>query len=230
MKFLSIKILLICSALTLAACAPNDPNRRAKTGATLGAIAGAVLGHQLDDKSGRWAGAALGALIGGGAGYYMDEQQREFENALREEQEQNQLEIERLRDDTLKLTVDSEISFDFNKANIRPTFYQSLNKLANVINKYDRTVVHIVGHTDSKGANAYNQTLSERRANSVQSYLMTRGVQNYRLETWGRGESEPRATNTTEAGRQLNRRVEIFIKPVVQGQEERAYQAPTYTG
>lgn len=218
-----------CLALLLAGCAtPDDPHQRAKVGAAVGAVAGAVLGHQLDGKSGRYVGAAVGALAGGGVGHYMDRQQRDFEDALRREREANQLEIERLRDDTLKLTVDSEVSFDFNRAEIKPAFRSSLEKLAQLLLKYDRTVVHVVGHTDSVGDENYNQRLSERRAESVADFLASYGVPRDRLRTEGRGEREPRATNATEAGRQLNRRVEVFVKPVVEGQEYRAYEPPRY--
>jgi outer membrane protein OmpA-like peptidoglycan-associated protein len=158
----------------------------------------------------------------------MDNQQQEFEASLQRERDANQLEIERLRDDTLKLTVDSEVSFDFGKAAIKPAFRSSLDKLAQLIIKYDRTVVHVVGHTDSVGSDAYNQGLSEERALSVGDYLASYGVPRHRLRTEGRGEREPRATNATEAGRQLNRRVEVFVKPVVEGQEQRAYESPRY--
>jgi outer membrane protein OmpA-like peptidoglycan-associated protein len=222
-------ILLTAGALVLGGCTqPDDPNRRAKTGAAIGAVAGAVLGHQLDGGSGKWVGAAVGALAGAGVGHYMDNQQQAFEQSLADEQAAHQLEIERLKDDTLKLTVDSEVSFDFNRAEIKPAFLGSLDKLAAVIVKYDRTVVHVVGHTDSIGSDAYNQDLSERRAQSVGDYLASRGVPSQRLRTEGRGEREPRATNATEAGRQLNRRVEIFVKPVIEGQEQRAYEPPRY--
>lgn len=216
-------------ALSVAGCAtPDDPNQRAKVGAAVGAVAGAVLGHQLDDSAGKWVGAAVGALAGGAVGHYMDNQQQDFETTLQQERDANQLEIERLRDDTLKLTVDSEVSFDFNKTDIKPAFRPSLDKLAQLIMDYDRTVVHVVGHTDSVGSDAYNQGLSERRALSVGDYLASYGVPRARLRTEGRGEREPRATNATEAGRQLNRRVEIFVKPIVEGQEQRAYEPPAY--
>jgi outer membrane protein OmpA-like peptidoglycan-associated protein len=221
-------ILIGAAALVLGGCATDDPHQRAKIGAAVGAVAGAVVGHQLDDSSGRWVGAAVGALAGGAVGHYMDRQQQDFEAELAREREANQLEIERLRDETLKLTVDSEVSFDFNKADIKPAFRPSLDKLADVIVKYDRTVVHVVGHTDSIGSDAYNQDLSERRAARVGEYLRANGVPDYRLRTEGRGEREPRASNQTEAGRQLNRRVEIFVKPIVEGQEQRAYESPAY--
>jgi outer membrane protein OmpA-like peptidoglycan-associated protein len=216
------------ATLTLGGCATDDPNRQAKIGAAVGAVAGAVIGHQINDDTGRYVGAAVGALAGGATGYYMDEQQRAFEQELARERDANALEIERLRDDTLKLTVDSEVSFDFAKADIKPSFEPSLDKLATLIRKYDRTIVHVVGHTDSIGSDSYNQELSERRAESVVNYLAYRGVDTRRLRTEGRGEREPRADNATEAGRQLNRRVEVFVKPVVEGEEYRAYESPDY--
>lgn len=222
-------VILVAGALVLAGCTtPEDPNRRAKTGAAIGAIAGAVLGHQMDNRSGKWVGAAVGALAGGAVGHYMDNQQAEFEQSLSAERQAHDLEIERLKDDTLKLTVNSEVSFDFNRADIKPAFRNSLDKLADVLIKYNRTVVHVVGHTDSVGSDAYNQRLSEDRARAVGDYLVSRGVPRQRVLTEGRGEREPRATNATEAGRQLNRRVEIFVKPIVEGQEQRAYEPPRY--
>lgn len=230
MKKPLVRALCACTlAAVFTGCATqDDPNQRAKVGAAVGAVAGAVIGHQIDHSSGRYVGAALGALAGGGVGHYMDKQQQEFEAALQQERDANQLEIERLRDDTLKLTVDSEVSFDFGKAEIQPAFRPSLDKLAALIVKYDRTVVHVVGHTDSVGSDAFNQDLSLRRANSVADYLASYGVPRDRLRTEGRGEREPRATNDTEAGRQLNRRVELFVKPIVEGQEQRAYESPQY--
>ena len=221
-------VLALMASAMIAGCATDDPNRRTKTGAAIGAVAGAVLGHQLDDDSGRYVGAAVGALAGGGVGYYMDNQEKDFNQALADERQQNAIEIERMRDDTLKLSLDSEVSFDFDRANIKPAFRPSLEKLSDVLMKYNRTIVHVVGHTDSVGSEAYNRDLSLRRADSVVGYLVSRGVPGDRLRTEGRGEGEPRATNDTEAGRQLNRRVEVYVKPIVEGQEQRAYESPRY--
>lgn len=227
MKQLAMKkVLFIAMAIGLAGCAANDPNQRAKTGAAIGAVAGAVLGHQMDGRSGRYAGAAVGALAGAGVGHYMDKQQQEFDAALAEEQRNNDIEIQRLQDETLKIDIASEISFDFGSAAIKPAFRTTLDKVANVLQRYNRSVVHVVGHTDSVGSDASNQSLSERRAHSVIDYLGSAGVARDRLRAEGRGETEPRATNATEAGRQLNRRVEVFVKPIVEGQEQRAYDSP----
>lgn len=218
----------IAMAFSLMACTTDDPYKRTKTGAAIGAATGAIIGHQIDHNSGRYVGAVVGAIAGGGVGHYMDKQQADFEEELKAEQDAHQLEIERLKDDTLKLTVDSEVSFDFDRYDIKSAFRPSLQKLAGVINKYDRTVVHVIGHTDSTGPADYNQRLSERRAESVANYLADRGVSRSRLHTEGRGEYEPRDSNATEAGRQLNRRVEIFIKPVVEGEEYKAHESPSY--
>ena len=222
------QVSVLLAVALVVGCAADDPHRRTKTGAAVGAVAGAVLGHQLDDDSGKYYGAAVGALAGGAVGYYMDDQEQDFNQALADERDQHAIEIERMRDDTLKLSLDSEVSFDFDQAYIKPAFTPSLNKLSEVLNKYNRTIVHVVGHTDNVGSEAYNMDLSRRRAEAVVEYLENHGVPSNRLRTEGRGEAGPRATNETEAGRQLNRRVEIYVKPLVEGQEQRAYESPRY--
>ncbi len=222
----SLKAICLLLVVSLYGCAADDPNRRTKTGAAVGAVVGAVLGHQLDDDSGRYVGAVAGAIAGGAVGHYMDKQQNEFEDALAEERYAHDVEIERLEDESLRLNVPSEVSFDFDRAEIKPAFMTTLDKVADILVRYDRSIVHVIGHTDSTGSDAYNQDLSERRARSVANYLTSRGVPDGRLQAEGRGEHEPRDTNATEAGRQLNRRVELIVKPVVEGQEQDAYQAP----
>lgn len=207
---------VILSAALLTACATDDPNRRAKTGAAIGAIAGAVLGHQTDSSHGREVGAVVGAVAGAAIGDYMDDQQKEFEDQLAQEQRNKEIEIERLADDTLKLNLNSEVSFDVDSYSIKPSFQDPLNKLADVIRKYDRTDVTVAGHTDSSGSDSYNQRLSENRAQAVASYFASRGITPGRLTTVGYGESQPRADNGTASGRQLNRRVEILLRPRAQ--------------
>lgn len=220
-------ILIASITIALAGCAANDPNKRTKTGAAVGAVAGTAVGYAVDDGTGgALAGAAIGALAGAGVGRYMDNQQREMEQALAEEQRRNEIQVERLQDQSLKIDISNEVSFDFDSAAIKPTFRPSLDKVADVLQRYPKTVVHVVGHTDSTGSESYNQQLSERRAESVVDYFTRQGVSQSRLVAMGRGETEPRATNDTEAGRQLNRRVEIIVKPVVEGDESEAYQTP----
>ena len=218
-----IMLINIALALVLAGCAtsPDDPNRKTKegaaTGAVIGAVAGAVIGHQQDRSGGALKGALIGAAAGGaigaGVGAYMDKQQAEFERQLADERAAHQVEVERLQNENLKITMSSEVSFDYNSAALKPAFRQTLDKVADILKRYPRTTIRIIGHTDSTGSAAYNQQLSEQRAKSVSWYLSDAGVDPRRIITEGRGEQQPRATNDTEAGRQLNRRVEMLIVP-----------------
>ena len=118
-------ITLIPFLITLNGCATDDPNRRAKTGAVIGTVIGGVLGHQVEGDKGRFIGAAVGAIGGATVGNYMDKQQRAFEEALAQEQQNHELEIERVEDNLLKLSLNSEVSFDFNSAAINPAFESS---------------------------------------------------------------------------------------------------------
>ena len=209
----------LAALLLLAGCAGSEERLGtydktvigAATGAVLGGVTGAVLDKK--DRRGVPIGAAVGAAIGGGIGYLFDRQEEDFKAVLAREQEAGRAEVERVRDDLLKITLQNEILFDFARADIKPAFAPTLDKLANVLRKYDRSFATVVGHTDSIGSEAYNQALSLRRAEAVVDALVARGVPAGRLSAVGRGESEPRADNATEAGRQLNRRVEIFVSP-----------------
>lgn len=214
MKFNKTLIALIAGSAVLAGCAADDPNRRAKTGAAVGAIVGGVLGHQIDGDKGRFIGAAAGAMTGAAVGDYMDKQEQEMKAALEAERRRNELEVERLKDESLKVSMNNEVSFDFDSASIKPSFRPTLNKVVDVVHRFERTKLHVVGHTDSVGSAEYNRNLSRRRAQAVADYLANQGIAASRISTEGRGESEPRTTNATEAGRQLNRRVELIIRPI----------------
>ena len=224
----SCKNALLVSILAtgLVSCASNEGLNRTQTGAAIGAVAGAILGHQVNDDSGRFVGAVAGALAGGAVGRYMDQQQRELEEQLAREQAENEIKISRLEDDTLKLDLSSEVSFDIDSSRINRGFYTSLNKVASVLADYPQTAVHIIGHTDSTGSDSYNLDLSLRRAGSVQNYLTRQGVSEPRTRTDGKGESTPAASNASADGRSRNRRVEIFLKPIVEGRESLAFQSP----
>lgn len=223
-------LVILVLVVALAGCAADDPNRRAKQGALIGGLLGGVTGHQVEDDKGRYIGAALGALAGAAVGNYMDQQARELERLLADEQAANELRISRMADGSVRLGIASEASFDVDSAQLSTEFLSAYQKIADVLKRYPKTVVWVVGHTDSTGSETYNQRLSERRANSVASYLNARGVDAQRLKSEGRGENEPIAGNQTEEGRRMNRRVDIVIKPVVQGQESQAYQPPPYLG
>jgi outer membrane protein OmpA-like peptidoglycan-associated protein len=216
------KICLFALLVSLVSgCATNTTHENTKKGAGIGALTGAIAGAMIGYKndrtggmlSGALVGAAAGGALGAGAGAYMDKQQTEFEQQLSNERAQHQIEIERQQNEILKLTMSSEVSFDFNSATIKSSFYSPLNKIAEIMNRYPRTQIVVAGHTDSVGSEQYNLELSLRRANAVADYLISRGVLQSRLGTEGRGELEPIASNETESGRSQNRRVEIYVVP-----------------
>lgn len=208
-----------CLALFGCTTGPDGERSVSKTavGGVLGAVAGGALGNQLDDDGNRdrgtIIGAAAGAAAGAGVGYLMDRQERELKQRLANERAANVVQVERVRDDLLRLTLTNEVLFDYDSAAIKPAFAPTLRTLADVLSKYDRNRVQVVGHTDSTGSDAYNQTLSERRALAVVEQLAYMGVPRGTMAALGRGEREPRADNGNEAGRQINRRVEIFVQP-----------------
>lgn len=197
----------IASALLLAfglgGCASMN---RTEEGAVIGAAAGGIIGGIIDDNTTR--GAIIGAAVGGTAGAIigrqMDQQAEELETAI------PNAEVERIGEG-IRVTFESGILFAFDSAELQGTAQQSLNELSASLLEFPNTEVLIVGHTDSSGTDSYNQALSERRAASAVSYLVQRGVARNRMRAEGRGESEPRASNSDEVGRQQNRRVEVAI-------------------
>lgn len=200
------------SLLAISACAPNDPYMRTKTGAAIGAIAGGVLGHQVNHGGGKYVGAALGAAIGGGIGYAMDRQAHQLQQLAAENRRMG-MEVQRLQDGSIKVNLPNGVLFDFDSAAVKPKFQPTLNRIAGILNQDQRSTVTVLGYTDSTGAADYNLKLSRRRAHAVADYLAARGVAPQRLHAEGRGESNPRASNASARGRQLNRRVELYIRP-----------------
>ena len=204
---------LLLAGCTTQADGTQSVNKTA-VGAGVGAVAGGVLGNRLakgNRSTGTVIGALAGAAAGGGLGYMMDRQESQLRDQLASERAQHAVEVERVRDDMLKLTLANEVSFDVNSATVKPSFRPSLAKVAEVLKGYD-TRMTVVGHTDSTGSESYNQQLSERRAEAVRAELIRNGVPAERLAAVGRGESEPRADNSTETGRAENRRVEILVQ------------------
>lgn len=224
-----IVVLTVATTVFLSACATDDPNRRAKVGAGIGAVIGAVVGDKVGGGNGKFLGAAIGALAGGAVGNYQDNQQRALEASLAEEKRLQQVSIERLQNDVLRVSLSDAASFDIGSAEVKPAFEPTLVKIANQTASYDKTVLHIVGFTDDTGSEEFNQELSNRRAASVARILEYDGVRPERLQIEGRGESQPRVPNTSASNRAKNRRVEIYIQPIVEGQEENALQAPQST-
>lgn len=208
------------AALALAtACTTTDPwtgetrTTRTTQGAAIGAGIGAVIGAITGgDRLKRAAiGAGAGALSGAAVGAYMDRQ----EARLREQLRGTGVSVTR-RGDEVILNMPGNITFDFDSAELRPGFHDVLNSVALVANEFDKTVLIIDGHTDSTGPDAYNLQLSERRAASVERYLVAQGVAPVRMASYGYGEQYPIASNETEAGRAQNRRVELTLSPITQ--------------
>lgn len=192
----------------------EDQTSKAVKGAGIGAAAGAVVGllTKGDKLENALIGAGVGAIAGGGVGYYMDVQ----EAKLRQKLEGTGVSVTRMGDN-ITLNMPSSITFALNSSDLNAQFYNALDGVAMVLKEYNKTVVEVAGHTDSSGSDQYNQALSERRAQSVASYLSSHGVQGSRLITVGAGEGHPVASNDSEQGRAANRRVEMTIVPVTKG-------------
>ena len=201
------------AAFMLTACEGTGLSQNQAYGAGGGALAGAALGTLAGGDDGRNAaiGAAVGALAGGAVGTYMDRQER----ALRQRTANSQIQVERQGDQiALTMPSNSSVNFSINSAELQSSAYGPLNEIASVLQEYPSTSVDVVGHASSDGADDYNMRLSEQRANTVANYLVRQGVQAVRISAYGRGETQPIASNETEAGRAANRRVEIQISPL----------------
>src|SRR6188768_3207944 len=227
-RFRIIVAAVCAAAVVLAGCEATDSfahdPEKAKTrrGAGYGAAAGAVVGLLTAGSNpfkSATIGAAAGALVGGAVGNYMDKQ----EAKLRQQMAGTGVEVVR-QGDNITLDMPGNVTFAFNSSDLNAQFYPVLDKVAETLKEYDKSVVEVAGHTDSVGSDAYNQTLSERRANSVADYLSGHGMTRTRMVTIGAGEGHPVASNDTEEGRAENRRVEITIVPV---SEENVQKAKT---
>lgn len=206
MKRIIVAIVVAALAVTSISC--SQWKKRDK-GAAIGAATGAVIGGVIGNKAGNTAvGAILGAVIGGAAGAYignqMDKQAEEMKQDLAGAK------IERIGEG-IKITFESGILFDVDKSELRGEAQANLAKLATILNKYPDTDVLVEGHTDATGSDEYNMDLSIRRSNSVGNYLSGQSVMSNRLRLMGYGETQPAASNDTQEGRQLNRRVEIAV-------------------
>jgi len=174
-------------------------------GAGAGGAVGAVVGHQLGHTA---LGAIIGAAVGGTAGVLIGNEMDKRAAEMR--QDMQGATIERVGEG-IKITFDSGLLFDVDRADLRPQAKANLEKLAGTLSKYADTNILVEGDTDNSGSDAHNLELSERRAQSVSSYLVGLGVSGTRVSTVGLGESNPIATNDTDYGRQQNRRVEVAI-------------------
>jgi outer membrane protein OmpA-like peptidoglycan-associated protein len=179
-------------------------------GAGVGALAGlAVGGSPRAQRNAVLIGAGIGALTGGAIGAYMDQQEAELRQSL----QGTGVGVVR-NGNNLSLIMPSNITFATDQDQISSGFYPTLNAVATVLRKYNRTLVDVNGHTDSTGDDNYNYRLSERRALSVANYLTSQGNDPRRFSVLGFGETQPIASNSTDAGRAQNRRVEIQLAPI----------------
>ncbi len=188
---------------------PDDPNRKTKEGALLGAAAGAVLGAitSNDSKRGAVKGAIIGAGVGGIGGALLDKQEKDLRQQLGSDANiQN-------TGDKLIVTMAQDILFATGSATLRPDLNRDIRAVASSLQAYPDTTVQIVGHTDNVGEAGYNFDLSLRRAQAVTQVLASEGVTTGRMQAVGRGEDQPIASNLNAEGRQQNRRVEIVIIP-----------------
>lgn len=204
-RLVSVSLLLAAAgSIGLAGCATKT-----QTGAVVGAAGGAVAGGVIGKVAGSTAkGAIIGAVVGGAAGAIigsqMDKQAKELEQNIKGAT------VERVGEG-IQVTFASGLLYDFDSDVVRTEARANLRELATSLDKYPGSDLVIIGHTDQLGSVGYNQSLSERRATAAATYLVSEGVNGSRLATRGLGETEPTATNETEAGRQANRRVEVAI-------------------
>ncbi|MCW2365247.1 outer membrane protein OmpA-like peptidoglycan-associated protein [Sphingobium sp. B7D2B] len=206
------------AALALSGCVtdPETGNRtisKAAIGGVGGALGGYLLGDILggrNDRTEKIVGAGIGAVAGAGVGAYMDAQERK----LRQQTAGTGVDVVRQGDELL-LRMPSGITFATDQATVQPQAQSTLDQVASTLAEYPKTMIDVLGHTDSDGSEAYNQALSERRAQAVANYLGRRGVDPVRMATMGYGETRPVASNETADGKAQNRRVEIKIVPAV---------------
>jgi outer membrane protein OmpA-like peptidoglycan-associated protein len=208
----------ICGVLALGACtdqvAQSGPGgldktqRSAAIGAGIGAVLGAATGRSGDRLEAAIKGAAVGGAAGAGIGYSLDRQEADLRQSI-----QNDGVGITNTGDRLIVTLPQDITFAVDSFAVRPDLQRDLRAVAGNLQAYPNSVIQIVGHTDSDGEAGYNQTLSERRASAVADILLSSGVPYNRIQTYGRGETQPVASNLTPEGKAQNRRVEIVILP-----------------
>jgi len=213
MKKLFVLLLVI---LFLAGCAPpqNKQEKGTRYGALGGAAAGALLGQAIGgNTTGTLIGAGVGAVAGGVIGNQVGKSMDEQEAAMRRELAAVEAANIQRNADVLAVTFKSDFLFAVGSANLNAGAFNEISRVSRVLNQYPDTTIQVAGHTDSTGSEELNQTLSENRASNVKNALTGQGVNPSRISTIGFGESAPIADNSSESGRQLNRRVVITIKP-----------------
>ncbi len=211
----------VLSLITVSACV-TDPNTgerkvsRTAIGGAGGAGLGYLLGSVIGGRTARILGAGIGGVAGGAIGYQKDKQIKE----LRESTAGSGIDVTDNGDGILLNLPD--VTFAVDSTEISPSFQSALDRVAQSMVQYPDSLIDVYGHTDSTGSDQYNMALSQRRADAVSRYLISRGVSSARLQAKGMGESYPVADNTTADGRARNRRVEVKITPVSTEDVQRA--------
>ncbi|MBN1625162.1 MAG: OmpA family protein [Deltaproteobacteria bacterium] len=201
----AIIFLFLSSVFYLTGCETSRTAKGAGIGAAAGAAVGAIIGHQSDHRT---EGAAVGAVVGGTVGAIIG---KRLDNQAKELEQVQGVENVNVDQEQQKIEATLKINFDVDKDVIKPTEASKLDELAGVFANYPENIVVLEGHTDSDGAESYNQTLSEKRAKSVENYLRGKNLNIASLSSAGYGESRPIASNETQEGKAQNRRVEIKI-------------------
>lgn len=197
--------LLIFALLSSSCKTMNRTQKGAVIGAGGGAVIGGVIGRSLGNTAmGAIVGAAVGGTAGAVIGRKMDKQAEEMKKVL------GDAEVKRVGEGIV-IEFKEKVLFGFDRSDLSTSAQGNLDRLANILQKYPDTNIEVIGHTDDKGTDGYNQALSERRANSVASYIRTKGINSSRVTTRGMGESDPKIANDSEANRAENRRVEFVI-------------------
>ena len=205
-----LAIALSAAALAVAGCADMNMGNMSQTqkgtavGAGVGALAGAAIGG--DTRS-----TAIGGLLGAAGGYVWSKHMQDKKLAMERATAGTGVQVSQTSDNQLKVNIPSDISFDTGRADIKPNMRPVLDQFASGLSSQPNTEVRIIGHTDNTGSDAVNDPLSVQRAQATRQYLAARGVDPNRIVIAGRGEREPIADNSTDAGRARNRRVEIFL-------------------
>jgi len=208
----TMMVVVLSGAMALSGCTnPDGTANNTNTGVVGGAALGALVGSRVAGNSTR--GAVVGALIGAAAGGAIGNQLDAQEQALRAQMGGSGAVITNTGSQLI-VTLPEQITFAVDSSQLKSSFIGSLQTLASNLRSYPNTSIEVVGHTDSSGDAAYNQSLSERRAASVRSVLINSGVSAGRVRAFGMGENQPVASNSSPAGRQANRRVEIYITPI----------------
>lgn len=207
--------LLALIALAVAACSsgPTKPSDSAAKAEEVGASVDREKGQSI-------------TLASTTAGQLADENYLRIQKGLIQDQLRKEFQVTQLPDRSIRLGIASDNLFEFNSAEPRPNGLRVFNRIADLVSHCDGYVIHVIGHTDDYGEEGANRWISKARAISVARYLEEHGVPGWRIQHDGRGSSQPLVSNKTPEGKRKNRRVDVVIKPVLKGQEERAWMPP----